>query len=230
MDNTKSQNKNITDEIVDGLARNYTELEKKYTELEKRQAKTEGLDKKVESLVPKVEAMEVSAANYPKVYLPDYTTDFKELYNQLKVLKEAYIQALDKLEEKINAIPKNIPVKNYHHFEPKAKPVFNLFIAMIAVVTILSGLCIGLGMENNRRTDQTNKFLVLRGFYPDIAKAIDEAYANDASKVIKKAEANIDEQQTMSEAAFAAKQKAEEKATPAKARHPPYRKTSHRKP
>jgi len=104
-----------------------------------------------------------------------------------------------------------LPVKNYHHFEPKAKPVFNLFIVLIIAVTILSGLCIGLGIENGRRADESNKFLILRGFYPEVAKPIDNAYANDAGKVMKKAEAYIHEQQAISSAAFAANQADEKK-------------------
>lgn len=213
MGTEKTQNNNsITEEIVDGLAKKYTELEKRYAELEKSQAKTEGLDETVNGLIPKVKTLEVNAASYPKVYVLDYSKDFKELFAQLQQLKQAYDQAIRQLEGKIKAMPKTLPVKNYHHFEPKAKPVLYLFIAMILAVTVLSGLCIGLGIENVRRSDESNKFMILRGFYPDIAKAIDDAYANDDGKLMKKAEANIHEQQAMSEAAFAAKQAAEEKA------------------
>jgi hypothetical protein len=67
-----------------------------------------------------------------------------------------------------------------------------------------------LWIENSRRADETNKFLILRGFYPDVAKYIDSAYTTNADFLIKKAKADIDEQQTMSEAAFEAKQAAEE--------------------
>ena len=58
--------------------------------------------------------------------------------------------------------------------------------------------------------DETNKFLIVRGFYPDVAKYIDSAYTTNADFLIKKAKSNIDEQQTMSEVAFEAKQAAEE--------------------
>ena len=58
--------------------------------------------------------------------------------------------------------------------------------------------------------DETNKFLIVRGFYPDVAKYIDSAYTTNADFLRKKAKSNIDEQQTMSEAAFEAKQAAEE--------------------
>ncbi len=195
---------NIQQEIIDSLA-------KKMTELEKRQAKAEGLDEVLNGLIPKVKTLEVNAGTYPKVYVPDHGKDFKELFAQLGQLKQAYDQSILQLEENIKAMPKTLPVKNYHHFEPKAKPILYLFVAMILAVTVLSGLCIGLRLENNRRSDESNKFMILRGFYPEIAKAVDDAYTNDNGKLMKKAEANIHDQQTMSAAAFAAKQAAEEK-------------------
>ena len=71
-------------------------------------------------------------------------------------------------------------------------------------------ISISLWIENNRRADETNKFLILRGFYPDVTRFIDSAYINNADFFIEKAKANIDEQQTMSEAEFEAKQAAEE--------------------
>jgi len=211
MSSDTAPEKNITDEIVDGLAKNYTDLEKKYSELEKRQAKTEGLDATISGLIPKVKTLEINAAAYPKVYVPDYSKDFKNLFDQLKILKEAYDRALRQIEEKINAIPKVLPVKNLHHFEPKAKPVFNLFIALIISIAVLSGICVTLEFEVSRLKDESNRFLILRGFYPEVAGYIDKAYSKDADGLIKKAEANIQEQQMMSAAAFAAKQAAEEK-------------------
>lgn len=77
-------------------------------------------------------------------------------------------------------------------------------------VAVMLAISISLWIENSRRTDETNKFLILRGFYPDVARFIDSAYTNEADFFIKKAKANIYEQQTMSEAAFEAKQAAEE--------------------
>lgn len=71
-------------------------------------------------------------------------------------------------------------------------------------------ISINLWIENSRRADETNKFLILRGFYPDIAKYLDSAYMANSDFFIKKSKANIDEQQTMSEAAFEAKQAGEE--------------------
>lgn len=212
MSNNTAPDKSITDEIVDGLAKNYTELEKKYIDLEKRQAKTEGLGETVNALIPKVKTLEVSAASYPKVYVPDYSKEFAQVREQFKHFNQAYDQAVQHLEEKIKAMPKVLPVKNYHDFDPKSKPVVRTLIAMGITIAILSGLCMDLGIKYHSTTDEVDKFLILRGFYPDIAKAIDGAYANDADKLIKKAEANIDEQQTMSQAAFAAKQAAQGKA------------------
>ena len=76
----------------------------------------------------------------------------------------------------------------------------------ILATAIMLAISISLWIENNRRADETNKFLILRGFYPDVAKYIDSAYTANADFFIKKAKSNIDEQQNMSEAAFEAKQ------------------------
>jgi hypothetical protein len=230
MGNEATANKSITEEIVDGLAKNYTELEKRYTELEKKQARTEGLDQAVAALVPKVKTLETNVASYPKVYLPDYSKEFDKIFTYLETVKLVYDKAFMRLEEKINAMPKVIPVRNYHHFEPKSKPVIYLFFALIILVAVLSGLSISLGIENSRRADESNKFLVLRGFYPEIAKEIDSAFIKNSDNLIKKAEANIHDQQTMSAAAFAAKQAAEEKAAADKPNRAQGKKSRHRKP
>src|SRR5258707_368725 len=79
MSNSTTPEKNITDEIVDGLAKNYTDLEKKFSALEKRQAKTEGLNETVGGLIPKVKTLEIKAASNPKIYVPDYSKYFIHL-------------------------------------------------------------------------------------------------------------------------------------------------------
>jgi hypothetical protein len=117
---------------------------------------------------------------------------------------------LNGFDEKINAIPKEIPVKYNVQFDTKAKFVIRTILGLGLAVAIMLAISISLWIENSHRADETNKFLIVRGFYPDVAKAIDSPYITNADSLIKKAQANIDEQQTMSEAAFEAKQAAEQ--------------------
>jgi len=75
---------------------------------------------------------------------------------------------------------------------------------------VMLAITVSLWFENSHRGDDTNKFLIVRGFYPDVAKYIDSAYVINKDTLVRAAQAKIDEQKTMSEAAFEAKQAAEE--------------------
>jgi len=123
---------------------------------------------------------------------------------------ERFDKQLDGFNEKINAVPKEIPVKYNVQFDTKSKFVVRTILSLWIAVAIMLAISISLWIENSRKVDETNKFLILRGFYPDVARYIDSAYTNNADFFIKKSKANIDEQQTLSEAAFEAKQAAEE--------------------
>jgi hypothetical protein len=184
------EEKSMRDEIIDSLA-------KKVTELETRQQKVENME--LEKLQPRVNELETQAANYPTVNILACNKQIDQFGNQISTL-----------DEKIKAVPKEIPVRHTHQFDIRSRYVVRTIIGLLVTVAVLTGISISLWIENNRRADETNKFLILQGFYPNVAKYIDTAYITNADFLIKKAKANIDEQQTMSEAAFAAKQAAEE--------------------
>jgi hypothetical protein len=181
---------NVQQEIIDSIA-------KKVTNLEKRQSKIEELN--LAALPSKVEDLETKVTA---------TTDMRTLENTKQL--DRFNKQLNGFDEKINAIPKEIPVKYNVQFDTKSKFVIRTILGLGLAVAIMLAISISLWIENSRRLDETNKFLIVRGFYPDVAKAIDSAYITDADSLIKKAQANIDEQKTMSEAALEAKQAAEQ--------------------
>ncbi|MFI5138991.1 MAG: hypothetical protein ACHQIM_14300 [Sphingobacteriales bacterium] len=181
---------NVQQEIIDSMA-------KKVTTLEKRQSKIEELD--LAALPSKVNELETKVTETAKMRTLENT---KQL--------ERFDKQLNRFDEKINAIPKEIPVKYNVQFDTKSKFVIRTILGLGLAVAVMLAISISLWIENSRRVDETNKFLILRGFYPDVAKYLDSAYTANADFFIKKAKANIDEQQTMSEAAFEAKQAAEE--------------------
>ena len=186
---TQEEN-NVQQEIIDSIA-------KKVTGLEKRQSKIEELD--LAALPSKVNELEAKVTE---------TAEMRTLENTKQL--ERFDKQLNGFDEKINAIPKEIPVKYNVQFDTKSKFVIRTILGLGLAAAVMLAISISLGIENSRRADETNKFLILRGFYPNVAKYIDSAYTADADFYIKKAKANIDEQQTMSEAAFEAKQAAEE--------------------
>ncbi|HEY0245168.1 MAG TPA: hypothetical protein VGC01_06360 [Mucilaginibacter sp.] len=181
---------NMQQEIIDSMA-------KKVTDLEKRQSKIEELG--LSGLPSKVKELESKVTE---------TAEMQTLENTKQL--ERFDKQLNGFDEKINAIPKEIPIKYNVQFDTKAKFVIRTILGLGLAVAIMLAVSISLWIENSRRADETNKFLILRGFYPNVAKYIDTAYISNADFLIKKAKSNIDEQQTMSEAAFEAKQASEE--------------------
>lgn len=181
---------NVQQEIIDSIA-------KKVTGLEKRQSKIEELD--LPAIPSKVGELETKVSGIAEMHTLENT---KQL--------ERFDKQLNGFDEKINAIPKEIPVKYNVQFDTKAKFVIRTVLGLGLAVALMLAISISLFIENSRKADETNKFLIVRGFYPDVAKYIDSAYTNNTEFYIKKAKSNIDEQQTMSEAAFEAKQAAEE--------------------
>ncbi|GAC1315004.1 MAG: hypothetical protein NVSMB24_40290 [Mucilaginibacter sp.] len=181
---------NVQQEIIDSMA-------KKVTNLEKRQSKIEELD--LAALPSKIKGIETKV---------NETAEMQTLENTRQL--ERFDKQLNGFDEKINAIPKEIPIKYNVQFDTKSKFVIRTISGLGLSVAVMLAISISLWIENSRRVDETNKFLILRGFYPDVAKYLDSAYTANADFFIKKAKANIDEQQTMSEAAFEVKQAAEE--------------------
>ena len=181
---------NMQQEIIDSMA-------KKVTDFEKRQSKIEELG--LSALPSKVKELESKVTE---------TAEMQTLENTKQL--ERFDKQLNGFDLKINAIPKEIPVKYNVQFDTKSKFIIRTILGLGLSVAILLAISISLWVENSRRADETNKFLILRGFYPNVAKYIDTAYISNADFLIKKAKANIDEQQTMSEAAFEAKQAAEQ--------------------
>ena len=181
---------NMQQEIIDSMA-------KKVTDLEKRQAKIEELG--LATLPSKVKELETKVTE---------TAEMRTLENSKQL--DRFDKQLNGLDGKINAIPKEIPFKYKVQFDTKEKFVIRTILGLGFAFVVMLAITISLWIENSRRADETNKFLILRGFYPEIAKYIDSAYITNADFYIKKAKANIDEQQTMSEAEFEAKQAVEE--------------------
>lgn len=181
---------NMQHEIIDSMA-------KKVTDLEKRQSKIEELG--LSALPSKVKELETKVVE---------TAEMKTLKNTQQL--ERFDKQLNGFDEKINTIPKQLPIKYNVQFDTKSKFVIRTILGLGLAVVIMLAVSISLWIENSRRADETNKFLILRGFYPNVAEYIDTAYISNADFLIKKAKANLDEQQTMSEAAFEAKQAAEQ--------------------
>jgi hypothetical protein len=177
-------------EIIDSIA-------KKVTYLEKRQAKIEELD--LPALPSKVKELETKIADTAKMQTLENT---KQL--------ERFDKQLSGFDGKINAMPKEIPVKYNVQFDTKAKFVIKLILSLVLAAMILTGVVVALLVEGNGIKNDGNKYKIVKGFYPEIADQIDSAYIANRDTLIKNAEMNIEHQKLVSEAEAKARETREE--------------------
>jgi hypothetical protein len=151
----------------------------------------------IDQLVIKVNALEKR-----EIKLPDYTPNFEELkkwmadhlpdYNKtIEELKAtisqhnleypaAKIQAqLDEVKTIVENIPKIIPIKHSHYFDPKSKGWVIAGVVLLIVTAISTGLNAHLWVENNRLQANDIKFRMLRQVYPIQANWAEQHYFNN---------------------------------------------------
>lgn len=182
-----NEEKNMQDEIIDSLA-------KKYTQLESRQQKVEELN--LETLPPKIKELEIKITETTNMRILDYSKQLEQFGKQL-----------NGFDGKINAIPKAL--RTTLQFDTRSKFVIKIILWMgLAILILLAGV-ISLWIENGRRADDKNKYIIVQGLFPKTARYIDSVYINNADSLLRVAKTNIEEQQKLIEAALAAKEAAE---------------------
>ena len=181
---------NLQEEIADTFARKINEIDKWQSkmnalELEKMPQQITDLDKAV------TEVKEMKALDFS---------------NQLAQLSSL----LNSFDRKLDAIPKEIPLKNKIEFDTKAKFVIKLILLLGLTTMMLAGVVIALLIEMDNRTSDRNKYKIVKGFYPEIADQIDSAYTTNKDTLIKHAEMYIKHRELVLEAEAKANETREE--------------------
>jgi len=150
---------------------------------------------------------------YPKIYIPDYTKEFKFLNKQLEVfLRSDHQQGLDaamkSLEQKIDAIPKQIKIKTTHDFgikswKAKVVGVFSIIILVSGGWLIYNNHELKIKIDHLQK--DTSNYYYVKALYPEVAKAIASKLKTRPSKFKK-----------MADSVFAAQNKTISKGTPHK--------------
>ncbi|SDD95762.1 hypothetical protein SAMN05216464_103157 [Mucilaginibacter pineti] len=183
-----NEEKNMQDEIIDSLA-------KKVTQLVNRQQKVEELN--LGTLPPKIKELEAKVTETTNMRILDYSKQLDQFGRQL-----------NGFDGKINAIPKE--TKATVQFDTKSKFVIKILLYMgLGILTLLAST-ISLWIENNRRADDKNKYIIVQGLFPKTARYIDSVYINNPEYILKVAKNNIEEKQKLIDAALAAKEAAEQ--------------------
>lgn len=183
-----NEEKNMQDEIIDSLA-------KKFTQLENRQQKVEELN--LETLPPKIKELETKVTETTNMRILDFSKQLDQFGKQL-----------NGFDGKINAIPKE--TKATVQFDTKSKFVIKILLYMgLAILTLLAST-ISLWIENSRRADDKTKYIIVQGLFPKTARYVDSVYINNPDSILKVAKTNIEEQQKLIDAALAAQEAAEQ--------------------
>jgi len=140
----------------------------------------------IDQLVIKVNALEKR-----EIKLPDYTPNFEDLKkwlaDHLTTVSQhnleypaTKIQAqLDEVKTIIESIPKIIPVKHSHYFDPKSKGWVIAGVILLVVTAVSTGLNAHLWVENNRLQANDIKFRMIRQTYPIQANWAEQHYFNN---------------------------------------------------
>jgi len=186
---THEENK-MQQEIIDSMA-------KKVIDLEKRQSKIEELG--LNALPSKIKELATQVTESNNMRILDYSKQLEQFGKQL-----------NGFDGQIRAIPTEVQVKTTLQFDIKSKFVIKIILCMALAILILLASTISLWIENGRRADDKNKYIIVQGLYPKTARYIDSVYINNADSLLKVAKTHIEEQQELIEAALEAKQAAEE--------------------
>jgi len=182
---------NLQQEIIDSLAKKVTNLEKRQDEIDKGDLTS--IPAKIKELESKVSGI----------------TETQTLENTKQL--ERFEKQLNGFDEKINAIPREIPINHKLQFDAKSKFVIRTIIILGGSVIVLLSIAISLFIENSHKADEANKYLILRGFYPDVATSIDSGYAVNADTLVNIAELRISKELEIRNTAIEAKQATEKK-------------------
>lgn len=165
MDNSATTEKSTNDEIIDQLVIKVNALEKQEIKLPDYRPNFEDLK------------------NWLADHFPDYNkpiVELKAIVNQHNLAYPATkIQAqLDEVKIIVENVPKIIPVKHSHYFDPKSKGWIISGVILLIVTAISTGLNAHLWVENNRLQANDIKFRMLRQAYPVQANWAEQHYFN----------------------------------------------------
>jgi hypothetical protein len=169
MENT-SMERNTNEEIIEQLVKKVNELEKRKVDIPDYAAQFEELKIWIQQ------------------QMPDYTKPLEELARLVIQHNISYpgreIQTqIGELKGIVAKIPKNIPVKHQHYFDPKSKGWVIAGVTLLIVVAVTTGLSVHLFVENRRIEAADVMFRVAKQAYPEVTNEIEDRYAKDPVKM-----------------------------------------------
>lgn len=166
MENSATTEKSTNEEIIDQLVIKVNTLEKREIKLPDYTPNFEDLKKWLSD------------------HLPDYNKPIEDLkitvsQHNLEYLATKIQAQLDEVKTIVESIPKIIPVKHSHYFDPKSKGWVIAGVILLTVTAVSTGLNAHLWVENNRLQPNDIKFRMIRQAYPVQANWAEQHYFNN---------------------------------------------------
>ncbi|UKJ07366.1 hypothetical protein [Solitalea lacus] len=159
MENLTSSEKNTNDEILEQLIKKVNELDKRKTDFPDYASEFEALKNSIQEQAQPIKELERIVThhnfNYPAI----------QIQHQIEEVKTM-----------VSKMPKIIPVKHLHSFDPRSKGWILSGVFILIVVAISTGLCAHLFIENGRLSANDIKFRMLRQIQPEYANSVEESY------------------------------------------------------
>ncbi|SDP43739.1 hypothetical protein SAMN05428975_1213 [Mucilaginibacter sp. OK268] len=148
---------------------------------------------KNKSLLEQQAASRDTLPEYPEVYIPDYSKEFRQINEQLNKFNQNYekeniSRLFEQIDKKIDRMPDVIPVR--HHLDPKSQWVLIIYFILIVGVAVLTGTTIGYATESYLLKEQLKSKQALSD---DMGQAKDEKFQKNLpvrSKMKKKRRAH----------------------------------------
>ncbi|WP_158797521.1 hypothetical protein [Pedobacter sp. L105] len=173
--------------------------------MENAEEKMEAMEQAIDSFIPKMQEMQTAIAEQAKVKTPDFKEDFDKIIQFSQKTSDVINKNLTHFKESVNvlidviqSIPKQEPILHHHHFDIKSKFFVISFVIMLLTVAVSTGLAVSFGIGYRERYHEATSYSIVRAFYPEVAKYVDNAYSANAEEIIREAEIRIEEQKTLS--------------------------------
>lgn len=149
--------------------------------MDKLEEKIESLEQVIEALIGRFRNVEIVVGSLAENEPKDYGERLKSIIKLLSCTEQkASLQelkrSLDQLREKIELNPKKTEIMHHHHLDIKSRSRLWWLLTIFITVSISLGSSVSLLIRNHELFTDSEKYRMVRAFYPRQSKQLDEVY------------------------------------------------------
>ncbi|QEC51967.1 hypothetical protein EDD80_11823 [Anseongella ginsenosidimutans] len=188
--------------------------------MNKTEEQLDSIEETLQLLIRKFEELAGRAIKFPEIKVPDYSAYLQQIHQRLKVLErhnsaETVSRLIENLIRKIDAIPREIPMRHHHHVETRSRG----FVITALILIMSSAMAIGLGAHlwwTNRSLKENDlKYRMIRFEHPKASQWAEDIYRKDP-KAARRATRELEKEELAILQAEAEARRKKEEATEAR--------------